>query len=197
MRTTLLSFLAAITLVLASTSAAAFSTYRSRIPNGNTSSCATCHVNTLGGEGWNEFGKDLLRQDPDVAEADLGSANENINYDQIPEWNADLCGLDSDGDGQSNGEELGDPACSWVFGDAGFPRTTDISNPGDADSTSANPTGTDGGGEGEGEGEGEGGEGEGEGEPPGGGCSSTTAAPMGAGGALLALLTMLRARRRA
>lgn len=27
-----------------------------------------------------------------------------------------LCGLDSDNDGKSNGEELGDPFCTWTIG---------------------------------------------------------------------------------
>lgn len=192
------SFFVAITLVLASmaaTSAAAFSTYQSRVPNGSVARCGTCHTNAnVGGEGWNDFGKDLLLEDPDVEEADLESNNQNINYDQIPAWSANLCGLDSDGDGQSNGEELGDPACSWVFGEStAFPRTTDISNPGDAASTSANPTGTDDGGE---EGEGEGGEGEGEGEPPEGGCSSTNGTPMSALAALVLAAIVVRRRRR-
>lgn len=31
-------------------------------------------------------------------------------------WTAELCGLDSDGDGYTNGEELGDPCCTWVAG---------------------------------------------------------------------------------
>lgn len=29
------------------------------------------------------------------------------------EWTLDLCQLDSDGDGRSNGVELGDPDCVW------------------------------------------------------------------------------------
>ena len=29
------------------------------------------------------------------------------------EWSIDMCLADSDGDGRSNGEELGDPDCSW------------------------------------------------------------------------------------
>lgn len=32
------------------------------------------------------------------------------------EWTADLCQADSDGDGYTNGEELGDPCCVWVAG---------------------------------------------------------------------------------
>ncbi len=52
------------------------------------------------------------------------------------DWSA-LYDLDSDGDGQSNGEELGDPCGEWDGGAA--PRTTDISNPGLVEDTSADP----------------------------------------------------------
>lgn len=31
-------------------------------------------------------------------------------------WSRDLCAKDSDGDGRSNGEELGDPGCRWLPG---------------------------------------------------------------------------------
>jgi MYXO-CTERM domain-containing protein len=175
-------------LVLGATSAEAFSSFRSRVPNGLTNSCRTCHTSVGGGEGWNSFGHDVLLQDPDVSEADFDTANENVNFNELaPDWTKDgftLCETDSDGDGQSNGEELGDPNCIWSFTSPATPapRTSDISNPGDPASTSANPTGVDPagegegegeGGEGEGEGEGAGeGEGEGEGEPPPGCCSS-------------------------
>jgi MYXO-CTERM domain-containing protein len=187
--TAAITFASVVTL---STSASAFSTYQSRVPNGSEFRCGTCHTNAnLGGEGWNAFGEDVLRQDPDVQEADIESGNQNINYNlPSPTWDANLCGADSDGDGQSNGQELGDPECSWVFGQA-VPRSEDISNPGDAASTSANPDGVDAAGEGEGEGEG----GEGEGEEPPPGCmsnSTSTSAPMGA----FALTLLLALRRR-
>jgi hypothetical protein len=44
-------------------------------------------------------------------------------------WTTDLCQLDSDGDGRTNGEELGDPLCVWTEGSTPV-RTTDISHPG-------------------------------------------------------------------
>ena len=31
-------------------------------------------------------------------------------------WTVDLCNKDSDGDGKSNGVELGDPTCVWKKG---------------------------------------------------------------------------------
>ena len=55
-------------------------------------------------------------------------------------WTQDLCQKDSDADGQTNGEELGDPSCVWVPG-ATPERTTSITNPGISDST-ASGTGT-------------------------------------------------------
>ena len=50
-------------------------------------------------------------------------------------WTTALCQADSDGDGQSNGLELGDPQCVWTEG-ATPARTTDISDPSLSTSTS-------------------------------------------------------------
>ena len=44
-------------------------------------------------------------------------------------WTAALCAADTDGDGFTNGEELGDPGCVWTPG-ATPARTTDVSHPG-------------------------------------------------------------------
>ena len=43
-------------------------------------------------------------------------------------WNRALCMADSDGDGATNGEELGDPNCVWVYG--GAPESTPTGHPG-------------------------------------------------------------------
>jgi len=44
-------------------------------------------------------------------------------------WDANICGQDSDGDGRSNGEELGDPDCTWKFNTV--PKmSTGLSHPG-------------------------------------------------------------------
>ena len=45
------------------------------------------------------------------------------------QWNEVLCRKDSDGDGLTNGQELGDPDCVWKKGEAPQ-RTTDITHPG-------------------------------------------------------------------
>uniref|UniRef100_A0A0B7A301 Copper type II ascorbate-dependent monooxygenase C-terminal domain-containing protein n=1 Tax=Arion vulgaris TaxID=1028688 RepID=A0A0B7A301_9EUPU len=44
-------------------------------------------------------------------------------------WTESLCRKDSDGDGMSNGEELGDPYCVWTENDLPS-RTTGLSHPG-------------------------------------------------------------------
>ncbi|XP_060580835.1 DBH-like monooxygenase protein 2 isoform X1 [Ruditapes philippinarum] len=44
-------------------------------------------------------------------------------------WNTELCNKDSDGDGLTNGQELGDPDCTWTPGTQ--PKTTEnLSHPG-------------------------------------------------------------------
>ena len=48
-----------------------------------------------------------------------------------PQWTVSLCTKDGDGDGQTNGFELGDPCCVWAEGNAPA-NTTLISNPGSA-----------------------------------------------------------------
>jgi uncharacterized protein (TIGR03382 family) len=153
-------------------SASARPNFPSRIPNGSVNSCLNCHNSNAGG-----------------ARNAFGSAFGNGSW-------ASICDADTDGDDQTNGQELGDPNCIWTSGTAA--RTTDISNPSVAGSTSADPDGVDGAAEGEGEGEaaeGEGEAGEGEGEDSGTestGCASTPASVSFAAVLLLAL----RRRRR-
>ncbi|KAL3877125.1 hypothetical protein ACJMK2_034878 [Sinanodonta woodiana] len=45
------------------------------------------------------------------------------------QWTKALCQMDSDGDGKSNGEELGDPNCVWTKGQSPS-RSTGLSHPG-------------------------------------------------------------------
>ena len=49
----------------------------------------------------------------------------------VTQWNPELCRADSDGDGRTNGEELGDPDCNWTSGTIPD-RVSDITHPGRA-----------------------------------------------------------------
>ncbi|KAF4320333.1 hypothetical protein BBO99_00000463 [Phytophthora kernoviae] len=94
-------------------------TYVARIPNGaNVPDVAALgHVDPAGGGANNDFG------------LDFESAGES--------WTTEFCQKDSDGDGQTNGQELGDPCCQWVQdSNAVLEWTTGVSHPGDASKTS-------------------------------------------------------------
>ena len=52
-------------------------------------------------------------------------------------WTRGLCLADSDGDGQSNGLEMGDPCCLWTNGAAPM-FTTSLSDPNSAASKTVN-----------------------------------------------------------
>lgn len=97
-----------------------------RIPNGYTNRvaalggrCAVCHVSSSGGGTRTAFGDDFR--------------------DNGYTWNRELAEMDSDGDGWSNGQELGDPFGLWTAGSAAndppppnvppYPSTY-LSNPG-------------------------------------------------------------------
>ena len=104
--------------LVASSTASAFGNYPGLLPNGNVDRCANCHLSAGGGGPRTPFGEDVNNNGPGV------------------QWSL-LYDLDSDGDGQTNGEELGDQCGDWTAGAA--PRTTDLSNPGVDSSTSADP----------------------------------------------------------
>ena len=83
------------------------------MPNGGAFSCSTCHGSSMSIK--NAFGADVNS---------LVSRNGQQKF-----WDAVLAAKDSDGDGFSNGLELGDEN-----GDGVAERTTNLSNPGDASS---------------------------------------------------------------
>lgn len=85
------------------------------LPNGGAvpGIAALGHKNTIGGGALNAFGE----------------AFEKAGF----KWTTELCRADSDGDGRSNGEELGDPCCVWKNTYGNFPTFSEgISHPGDA-----------------------------------------------------------------
>ena len=89
-----------------------------QLPNGSVLGCASCHVNPSGGGALTPFGTDI-----------------NNNYlvpsgrTGVVQWNAMLAMRDSDGDGVSNGQELGDPD-----GDNVVDANIQVTNPGDPNS---------------------------------------------------------------
>lgn len=94
-----------------------YSSYQSRIPNGDRvpDPCkpgaiwaGVGHQSAMGADTRNKFGMDFLAAGK--------------------KWTPELCRKDSDGDGLTNGEELGDPSCVWTSGTP--QRTTGISHPG-------------------------------------------------------------------
>lgn len=89
--------------------------FPNRIPNGNVNSCDTCHV---GGDFSAPPANPGFRKD---------------FHDAGQRWTVALAMLDSDGDGFTNGEELGDPSGTWSGGPAGDPAN--VSNPADANDT--------------------------------------------------------------
>lgn len=76
-----------------------------QVPNGSAASCNTCHT-AGGGSPLNPFGLEIVTNFLTAA----GPAGDVI-------WGPELAALDSDGDGASNGAELGDPEGTWMVGD--------------------------------------------------------------------------------
>jgi uncharacterized protein (TIGR03382 family) len=165
------SLLALAPLTLA-TSAGAISSYQQEVPNGATFRCQTCHVRSGGGEGWNDFGQAILVAGGANPAANPNDQNQGFGGSPSDYW-LDICNDDADGDGATNGDELGDLDCDAVEDEGVVP-----SNPGDATSVPEDPGEPGGGGGGD--------------DLGGGGCASTggSAAVMGLG-----LLALLRRRR--
>lgn len=112
--------LVALCFVVSSVDASAFSEYTAQLPAA-PSGCQTCHAGNVN-EQRNAFGLDVettLRSDGNVS------------------WAA-LFNVDSDGDGRTNGAELGDPCGLWSSGET--LRGYDITDPADAEQTNISAT---------------------------------------------------------
>ena len=87
-----------------------------QIPNGSKFSCANCHVDPSGGGSRNKFGLDVEK---------LVSVGGHEEF-----WGSALAKLDSDGDGKTNGQELGDPNGVWRSGQSNPGVLSAVTNPG-------------------------------------------------------------------
>ncbi|RQM23078.1 hypothetical protein B5M09_007301 [Aphanomyces astaci] len=94
-------------------STAGFPKYVAKVPNGDKVAGveALGHVNPAGGGARNAFG----------AAFKLAGAT----------WTTGLCQADSDNDGATNGDELGDPCCTWKVGEK--LATAKATHPGEPD----------------------------------------------------------------
>lgn len=90
--------------------ASAFSSYTSKVPNGAQISCGLCHPGSN-------------TQQLNTFALDFNAASS--------QWGPAFAALDSDGDGFTNGVELGDPAGIWALGQIPS-STTGITNAGDS-----------------------------------------------------------------
>lgn len=94
-----------------------------QIPNGDANSCANCHVSAAGGGPRNAFGQ--------MVEASFLSP---AGFTGRVQWGPELAQMDADGDGFTNGQELGDPEGLWKAGDADPGEAAAVTMPGDANS---------------------------------------------------------------
>lgn len=117
MKTSTTTAVLALALAVLASDCSARQQFVSRIPNGDNvpGVKAVGHSDNTGdSSSRNQFGNDF---------ADAGEA-----------WTVSLCQTDSDGDGQTNGQELGDPCCEWSPGST--PQWTTVSHPADSSLTS-------------------------------------------------------------
>ena len=100
-----------------------------QIPNGAVLGCGGCHTNPAGGGSRNAFG--LMLENGYLTD---------LSYLGSVVWGPELAALDADGDGASNGQELGDPDGSWSMGDPNPGDPADVTDINDAESFPPPPT---------------------------------------------------------
>ncbi len=96
-----------------------------QIPNGPVNTCSNCHMSPRGGDARNAFGR--------TVEAEFLSEDGNVL------WGPKLAAIDSDEDGFTNGEELGDPEGTWKAGDESPGDPEAVTKPGDPESHPPEP----------------------------------------------------------
>lgn len=129
--------------------AAALPSYRYRVPNGERVPCdealgmSGCRpgefeAHSINGPAPPQVCKGLGHNTCDGGNFPLNPFGVDFKLEGF-KWTEDLCKKDSDGDGLTNGEELGDPCCVWEFESLPLPNfaTHDVSHPGVAASVSA------------------------------------------------------------
>lgn len=108
----LISLLSTLPVAIAAATPAEARAFRvNDIPNGTKNTCLNCHVD-LNASAQSDFG----------ADAQLALVGAGLPSTKHVDW-AKLCPFDSDRDGWTNGEELGDPDCKWQSGDMNPPAT--------------------------------------------------------------------------
>ena len=95
----------------------AYPSFTSYLPNGDS----VPHP-CIPGSTWNGVGHELVQ-----GQGPLNPFGRNFK-DAFYQWSTELCQMDSDGDGKTNGEELGDPNCEWARGQQ--PAMSAVSHPG-------------------------------------------------------------------
>ncbi len=103
--------------------ASAYPQYNSNVPNGNNIPPSALELGHPGGA--------TKRYTP--------FANQYVSNGR--KWTRGLCTSDADGDGQTNGLEMGDPCCTWVQGSAPL-FVTGLSDPNNPGSTTKNTNST-------------------------------------------------------
>jgi MYXO-CTERM domain-containing protein len=118
-RAVLIAAIAAFAVSAPAPDAQARSARVSMVPNGSVLTCRTCHYSRGGPR--NPFG---------IAVETHALVGDGVPSTRTVDWSA-VAALDSDGDGFTNGQELGDPDGTWVIGDPAPPGP--VSAPGDPD----------------------------------------------------------------